>query len=225
MPQGTPSVKQLMINKANATVVVVTSVACFVVVFCLVASATLIGQLSYQNRVISKKKVALKQLKTDIQSVQSLETSYRAFSTTPQNILNGNPQGNGPQDGDNAKVVLDALPSKYDFPALATSLEKILSSQNVQIQSIEGTDDEVAQASAGASSSPQPVEIPFQVTVAGSYDSIKGVVNAFEHSIRPIKVDSMTISASSQNSLTLNVQAKTYYQPEKSLNIKKEVVK
>lgn len=224
MAQGTPSVKQLMINKANGMIVAVTSVAAFVVIFCLVASFTLFGQLNYQNRVIGKKKEAYKQLQADLTNINSLIDSYSAFASAPQNILGGNPQGDGPQSGDNGKIVLDSLPSKYDFPALATSLEKLLSGQNVQIQGITGTDDELAQ-SAGTSSSPTPVEMPFEITVQGDYASIKGVIEAFQRSIRPIKVTSLEVNASSDNALTLTIDATTYYQPEKTLSITQEVVK
>jgi hypothetical protein len=218
-----PSAKQLMINKSNSLIVVVTSVAAFVVVFCLVASFTLFGQLNYQNRVISKKKEAYNQLQTDLKNVTDLVNSYNGFASAPVNILGGTPIGDGAQDGDNGQLVLDALPSKYDFPALATSLEKILSSQNVQIQGITGTDDEVAQ-SAGTSSAPTPVPMPFEITVQGDYDSIKNVIAAFQHSIRPIKVTSLELNAASDNTLALTIDATTYYQPEKSLSITKVVV-
>ena len=120
MAVGKPSEKRLLINQANSRIVAVTTAASFIVVFCLVASYTLVGELAYQNRVLGKKKAALSQLKTDINSVQTLETSYTAFVQTPQNVLGGNTHGQGGMDGDNAKIVLDALPSKYDFPALAT---------------------------------------------------------------------------------------------------------
>jgi Tfp pilus assembly protein PilO len=219
-----PSAKQLMINKANGRMVAITSIASFVVVFCLVASFTLIGQLNYQNKVIGKKKAAYNQLRTDLKNINSLIASYNAFSDTSQNILGANPDGTGPNEGDNGKIVLDSLPSKYDFPALATSLEKLLSDQGVQIQSITGTDDEVAQA-AGTSSAPTPVEMPFEITVEGDYTSIKNVILAFQRSIRPIKVTSMEVSASGDNSNTLTIDATTYYQPEKSLSIRQEVVK
>jgi hypothetical protein len=224
MAQGIPSAKQLMINKANGTMVAITSVAAFVVMFCLVASFTLLGQLNYQNRVIGKKKAAYTQLKTDLNNINSLVASYNAFADTSQNILGGDPAGAGPTDGDNGKIVLDALPSKYDFPALATSLEKILSDEHVEIQGITGTDDEVAQA-AGTSSSPTPIEMPFEITVQGNYKAIKNVIEAFQHSIRPIKVTSMEVSTSGQKNIVLTIDATTYYQPEKSLSIKQEVVK
>src|SRR5579875_2370206 len=119
-----PSQKRVLIDKANSRVVVVTSAAAFIVVFCLVAAHTLFSQLLYQNRIISAKKQALSQLRTDTTAVSQLDNSYVAFVSTPQNVLGGSSSGTGSQDGNNAQIVLDALPSKYDFPALATSLEK-----------------------------------------------------------------------------------------------------
>jgi Tfp pilus assembly protein PilO len=223
MAVGKPSEKRLLINQANSRIVAVTTAASFIVVFCLVASYTLVGQLAYQNRVLGKKKAALSQLKTDINSVQTLETSYTAFVQTPQNVLGGNTHGQGGMDGDNAKIVLDALPSKYDFPALATSLEKLALSQGVNIESMTGTDDEVAQTDS-ASSTPAPIAMPFQRTVTGNYASIQTVVKAFEKSIRPIQVQTLQLTGSDQK-MQMNITAQTYYQPEKTLNIKREVVK
>jgi len=221
--QNSPSQKQLLINKANSRIVAVTSGAAFIVVFCLMASYTLLGQLSYQNRVLGAKKTALKQLNEDISNTQSLVASYKAFVSTPQNVLGGDPNGTGGQDGDNAKLVLDALPSKYDFPALATSLEKVVTDDKVTIESMGGTDDEVAQAQS-ASSSPQPVEIPFELAVSGNYADIQKVVKDLDKSIRPFQIQTMQLTGS-ESKMTLNISALTYYQPEKTLKIRTEVVK
>lgn len=224
MAQPNPSIKRLLITKANGQIVAVTAIASFIVVFCLIASFTLFGQLGYQNKVIDKKKDALNQIHVDLKSVDSLVTSYKAFVQTSTNIIGGVPGGSGATDGDNAKIVLDALPSKYDFPALATSLDSILTAQNVQIQSISGTDDEVTQSASGTSSSPQPVPMPFEITVDGNYDAIKHVVDAFNRSIRPLQIQTMKVTGN-ESQMTLTISAQTYYQPEKVLNIKKEVVK
>ena len=60
---GMLSIKRNMIAKSNSTIVAVTSGACFIVVFCIVASASLLSQMSYQNRVISADNSALSQVK------------------------------------------------------------------------------------------------------------------------------------------------------------------
>jgi hypothetical protein len=217
--------KRALISKANSTMVIATGIAAFVFVFSAVASKALFSQAAYQNKVISQKKKALSTLKSDISAVGNLKDSYKSFVDTPRNVLGGNPAGTGDQDGDNAKIVLDALPSKYDFPALTTSLEKIITAQGLQIQGITGTDDEVQQSANDQSTTPQPIPIPFQVRVSGSYDGIKNLLNAFERSIRPIQVQKVEVDSTSQGGgMTAIIDAQTFYQPEKSLNIKTEVV-
>ena len=220
----TPSTKRLLIDKTNTTIVVVVSVAAFLTAFSLVATKTLISQATYQNRVIGAKHDALNQLKKDLSAVTTLKKSYTAFNTTTQNAIGGNPNGIGRQDGNNSKIVLDALPSSYDFPTLTTSLEALLAGQNVKINTISGTDDEVAQSTNQSSASPKPIPIPFQLSVSSSYNGIKGVIGAFEHSIRPIQITTLDLSGD-QSNLTLAVNAQTYYQPAKSLNIETKVVK
>ncbi len=224
MPGSAISTKRLLIDQANARIVAYVSVAAFIVVFSLVATKTLVGQASYQNRVISKKKAAVAQLKSDISATAQLKTAYDAFTGTSQNVLGGDPGGTTSKDGNNAKIVLDALPSSYDFPGLTTSLEALLANQSVNITSITGTDDEVAQSTNQSSVTPQPVAIPFTVAVTGDYTGIQNTVSAFEKSIRPMQIQSMTL-AGNQGKLALTVAAQTYYQPAKSLNIKKVVVK
>jgi Tfp pilus assembly protein PilO len=225
MANAVPSTKRALIDKANTRIVAYVSVAAFILVFSLVAVKTLVSQAAYQNRVISAKRVAVDQLKSDITATSQLKSSYDAFTSTPQNVLGGSPSGTGAQDGSNAKIVLDALPSTYDFPGLTTSLENMLTNQNgVSIDSITGTDAEATEGANSSSSNPQPVPIPFSVAVTGSYGGIQNVVSAFEHSIRPIQVQTLSINGSGSN-ITMSIAAQTYYQPAKSLNISEKVVK
>lgn len=220
-----PSTKRVQIDKANTTIVVVTSVAAFILVFCAVATKTLASQAAYQNRVMDKKRVAVKELKANVTAGKGLQAYYNAFANTPTNIIGGTAAGTGDNDGSNVDIILDALPSSYDFPALVTSLDSLMSQQGVQISGIGGTDDEVAQAAQTSSDTPAPIAMPFEVTVAGNYDSVRGMVDAFEKSVRPMQVQSMRISAQDKNQLGLDLSAQTFYQPAKTLNIAKKAVK
>lgn len=219
-----PSTKRALIDKANASIVAYVSVAVFILIFSLVAVKVLVSQAAYQNRVISKKRVAVNQLKTDIHTSAQLKTAYTAFTSTAQNAIGGDPKGSGPKDGNNAKIVLDALPSSYDFPGLTTSLENLLAGKGVKIEGIGGTDDEVAQSANQTSTTPTPVPIPFTLSVSGPYDNIRNVVDTLGNSIRPMQLQTLELTGTSNN-LTLNITAQTYYQPAKSLNINKQVVK
>jgi len=221
---GLGSIKRSLIDKSNARMVLIVSLAIFAVIFSLVAAKTLWGQAIYQGKVISAKTDAKKQLQSDIKIANTLHASYSAFVGTTSNIIGGTSTGVGEKDGDNAKIILDALPSKYDFPALTTNLEALVQDQQVTLSSLTGTDDEVAQSTNVSSSDPQAVEIPFSLTVTGDYAKTQALIGALEHSIRPIAIRTLDITGG-QDKLTTNITAVTYYQPAKSLNVRTKVVK
>jgi len=79
MPKTASFTKRALISKANSTIVVSTAVATFLVIFCAVASKTLISQASYKNRVIAAKKKALSTLQSDLNARNSLVSSYKSF--------------------------------------------------------------------------------------------------------------------------------------------------
>jgi Tfp pilus assembly protein PilO len=217
--------KRQLVDKADQRMLIAAGVGAFIVIFCLVAAQALFSQMLYQNRVASAKKATLKQLNVNVAAVDTLEQSYKTFVGTSPNLIGGSANGTGSQDGDNAKIILDSLPSAYDFPALASSLEKMMNTDSVHIDSIGGTDDEVAQSSAAGTGSPQPVAVPFQFTASGSYDAIRQLASHLEASIRPIQVQTMTITSTGNNGLSLSVTAQTYYQPAKVFSIGSETIK
>lgn len=218
-----PLTKRALIDKTNTTIVVIISIAAFVSVFSLVATKTLVGQITYQNRVISEKRKAVGQLKDNVNNVKNLKVSYDAFTGSTTNVLKGNSTGEGPKDGDNAKIVLDALPSVYDFPSTVTSVQ-VLAATNGTTANISGVDNEVQEAANKLSSAPRATGIPFQLTTKASYDGVKKLIDVLHRSVRPIEIKTLDIS-SSDDELIMSVNAETYYQPGKSLTYKTKVVK
>jgi len=215
--------KRLQINKNNATVVLVVAITSFVTVFSLVASRALLSQRAYQSRVISQKKIAVKQLKDNNKAARDLASSYKTFVSPAENKIGGSSTGTGDKDGDNAKIVLDALPSKYDFPAVATSLEKLIASKNIKIVGIDGVDDEIKQSTT-KDLKPTPVEMIFQINVNANYNTIQSLSETFESSIRPIQISQMEFTGS-DDKLIVAIDGKTYYQPEKIVKITTKVIK
>lgn len=224
MANGTPSFKQIQIDKANVRIFVAIALTVFIVVFCAVSVKSLISRQIYQGKVVAAREKARDQLSQNIESAQSLTESYNAFEASTPNVIGGSSTGTGERDGDNAKIVLDALPSVYDFPALTSSVEKLVATQQVGLQGITGTDDEVNQKDQ-TQGSPKSVDMPFTVTVDGSYQNINNLILAFEKSIRPFKINKMVFSGSKAGTVNLTVDAKSYYQPAKNLDIKKETIK
>lgn len=224
MARTTSFTKRALITKANSSMVIATTAAAFVLVFAIVGSKALISQMNYQNRVISVKKTALEQLNTDLGARDSLQDSYDSFVDENPNVLGGSIKGDGDKDGDNATLILDSLPSYYDFPALTTSLEKLITSQNLTILGITGTDQEATQGSNQTSPTPQAVAMPFQVDVTGSYQSVQELTDLFQRSIRPFQIQTLELSGD-EGSMNATFGAQTYYQPGKTLNIEQEVVR
>ncbi len=236
------STKQLQIDKANSMIVITVAIAAFLTVFSLVASRSLIARRGYQARVIAAQEQARNQLQSNIEAVDSLKTAYTEFVSRPSNIIDGSSSGNGSRDGDNAKIVLDALPSKYDFPGLTSSLEKVLAERSYTITNISGVDNEAAQNGSGSADglaalgatpnaqTTQPttvgssVDMPFTVGASGSYRSIVDLLDVFKQSIRPMYVQSLTLTALEGSGVEISINGKTYFQPEKTLNITEEVV-
>lgn len=217
------STKRIQIDRAQANVVIFVAVAAFITVFSLVSSKALLSKRGFQNRVITEKEKTLKTLKSNNDAAAKLVASYKSFNGTTDNLLGGNPSGTGDKDGDNAKLVLDALPSRYDFPGLTSSIAKMITSKGGALQNITGTDDEVAQA--GNTSSSAPVEMPFQVDAKSSPDGIQSILETFGKSIRPMTITKLTLSAEDSNSLRVSISAKSYYQPKKTLEIKTKEVR
>lgn len=218
------SAKRVAINKANAQIVTIVAVASVLTIFSLVAAKTLWADQSFQARLIHAKEQARDQLEANSKAVDQLMASYRDFESKSTNIIGGSSVGNGPNDGDNASIVLDALPSQYDFPALTSSIEKIADSLNLSIGDISGTDDEVNQQGTQASDSPQPVPMPFEFTIKSTdFKGAQNLLSVLERSIRPIQIQMLTLKGTDKQ-LDVTVQAQTYYQPGKVMSIKTETI-
>lgn len=202
-------------TKSMTMAIIIT--ASIVVVFCLVASNVMISEARYQHRVLSGKNAAIAQLKADIIAINTLATQYQAFSTASTNAIGGSATGTGPNDGTNSQIVLDGLPSQYDFPGLTASIEKILTTRGVQLQSITGVDSS-SLASSKPMADPQPITMTFSFSATSSYNGVKQVFSDFQKSIRPFHVVSIQLSGTDAR-MTVNAGINTYYQPAKTLSI------
>lgn len=218
-------VKKSQISQDNSRVMAVVAVACVITIFSLISVKSLLGQASHQKKIINARNDAAKQLKADIDVANRLSNTFDVFNSANPNMIGGiaDNKSTGPLDGDNSRITLDALPSQYDFPALISSLEKILSNDKISNPSISGTDTS-ATSSNSSSPAPQPVTIPVTVSGTTNYAGVQNLIKDFERSIRPFDITNLQLGgneASMQFSLSLN----TYYQPAKSLDLGSKEVK
>lgn len=218
------SAKRSQIDKANATMIMFVAIAAFIFAFTLVSSRALLNQRSYQSRVIKEKEIALKQLKVNNVESEILISTYKSWVAEQINIIGGSSVGKGERDGDNAVVILDALPSKYDFPAFATSLDKLVTNPNYKDATATGTDDELTQNSSKATPETKPIKIPFSIGLTANFQSTQEFLDSLNKSIRPMSIMSLQIGGS-DSELTISITGISYYQPQKTISITTKEVK
>lgn len=223
------SLKQVMIDKSNSSMVAIAAVAAFIAIFSLVASKSLVDKMMYQNKIIDKKQTALDQLNENLNAVDRLVKSYNTFASSDTNLIGGASLGTGGNNGKNTTIITDALPYKYDFPALVTSLEKIMLADRVTIETISGVDDEIQQKANTGSANPEPVVMPFDIRGTAKYADAQLLINDLQRSIRPFVVQKITIGSGGtgeeKDTTSISITAETYYQPAKQFKITDEVVK
>jgi hypothetical protein len=159
-------------------------------------------------------------------SLVSAKTLLGVSSYQHRVTLGGKTLNLSGQDGDNAKIVLDALPSSYDFPALISSVEKVANQDHIPLQGVGGTDQgssPTAASAAPTTSASQYQNISFSVATQADYHTVQTLINDLERSIRPVDVTQFTITGSGNN-LNVSVQANTYYQSPITLQIKNKEI-
>lgn len=220
MAQAKPkkvSVKHLQIDKNQSSVLAVVAVAVALVVFGLFATKALISKGLYQRRAINARHQVVDTLKSNYTSAKTLVNQYIVFAQADPNALGGSATGTGNGDGDNARIVLDALPSTYDAPALATSIEKLLSGRGMTIESLTVTDDPSTYSNQ-AQAQPKPTSVQFSFEGSTNYTGAQQLLQDFERSIRPFDLNTLEIDGSDAN-MKLTVNMTTYYQVAKSLDL------
>jgi hypothetical protein len=222
IPRKGISTKHLQIDKAQSRLLAIVIAATVLTVFCLLSSKALISQARYHRRVLDARREAVKQLQTNVNSAQQLVKYYNDVfeGNNPVNLIGGQNTSDPnaqPPNGNNARLVLNALPSKYDFPALITSVAKIMANDGIATPSITGIDDS-PNVNTEASAEPKPV--PIQLTIGGttSYAGLQTLINDLERSIRPFDITGLQLNGSNAQ-LSFSATITTYFQPAKSLDV------
>jgi hypothetical protein len=195
----------IKLDKKKTNSVTLLALSSFILIFGLFTSKELFGFFLYQNRVISAQKSSIANILGDQQVANNVENSYKNFVNQPSNIIGGSSSGTTPNSGNNAKIILDALPETYDFPALISSTQALINLSGVTIQSLTGTDQSLSLIQ-----STQPTPIPITFSVSGSYSSIQNFLSVLNRSVSPIDILSIDMSGTDAN-LNVTVTAQMYY--------------
>jgi hypothetical protein len=219
--------KRTQIAQANRTMFLWIAIASALVGSAIVVSFFLAQKAIFNEKVLIEKQNTVSALDNNNKVAPELEDEIRVLDTNQALI------SSKANDTDQAiQVILDALPSDGNSLALGASLQnKLLAGitglttvQSLRVDPIAGvealtTDASVVDASEGTGEN----EITFQMSVKGSQDAIRAVLQNFERSIRLIKITSLQIETQPDGQL-MTVQAKAFYEPSKSIELKDKVI-
>jgi hypothetical protein len=214
--------KRQQIEKAARSMFIWVAVASIAVSVCVVTAQFLFQKWAYNNRVLDTKSRAAETLKSNISNAKQLRDSVGALVSNSA-LASVKTSADDP----NTKSILDALPSRFDATAWATSLQQtVLSRSGVTVESIHvpGDQDDPSGDVKASASATTPQEMKFDIAVSGSYDKIRNMLLDLERTIRPVKVTSVTLRGDDA-AMSATVSGITYYQSSKSATIKQEVVK
>lgn len=221
--QATALRKRQQIEKANRSMFAWVAGASVIVAFAVVAAQFMIQQGMFNEKVLNEKRATDRTLSQNLEAVDTLKGEVNTLLAN-----NSLAAARAQSDDSNLQVVLDALPPTQDSLNLGTSLQSVLLGGNVQridsliVDAAAAAQDEFVQDASQVGTT-GPVEIPFQFTINGNYDQIKNALLALERSIRPIQVRAINIEGS-DNSLTATIDAVTYYQAGKTIELQEKTV-
>ena len=210
-PRLTGMKKRQQIEVAGRTMFIWVAIAAVALSFCLATGQYLFTKWDFNNKIINKKNTASQTLTNNYANAQKLVEQIDNLSAN-QDLASVKTSA----DDQNTKSVLDALPTTDDPAALATSLQQvILSRSGVTIESISvPTSGEAETSDSTTATTSGPQEMKFSISVSGTYDKIKTLVNDFNRTIRPMKIENMTLNGSDTN-LRATFDIVTYYQARK----------
>jgi len=216
--------KRSQIAKANRTMFLWIAAASALVGCAVVVSIFMVQKVIFNERVLAEKQNTVSVLENNNKVITQLEDSIRILDTD-ESLMSVKAN-----ESDQAiQVILDALPSEANSLALGASLQnKLLSGiqgltvVSLQIDPVIGVEilDEGAAAEVSADGLSA---ITFQFAVTGSEAVLKQVLGNLERSIRPIEVLSVRIEGGG-NISTMYVQARTFYEPKKTLELQKKEI-
>jgi len=222
--------KRTQIAKANRTMFMWVAIVSVVVGIASVTSIFLVQKIIFNAKIQTEKNKTIATLKTDNNNIADLEAQVRVLDTN-QALIDSKAS---PTDQP-VQVILDALPSDANSPALGASLQnKLLAGipgltlETLQVDPVAGveslsTDTTTVQAAPTSGSSDQS-QITFRFSVSGPDTALKKVLTNLELSIRTIDVTSLKIESQGSNQL-LTVEARAFYEPVRTVQLTDKVVK
>lgn len=190
-----------------------------------VAAQFLFRQAAFNQKIIGAKAQTQSTLAQNIDNAQELKKKVDALLADPNlSKVKAN------ADDTTLKVVLDALPTKNDPSALASSLQQVILPKSgvslTELSTINQVESTIVDPNATGETQQigDALFTPLNYGATGNYDQIKTMLHDLERTIRPINVTNISLEGTDAT-LRVTVQGVTYYLPERSVELGKRTIK
>lgn len=214
MANKTPVLLKKSTASTSGLIAVLMTVCTFVLVFSFLISKELIADIRFNQKVISKKNEVNSTLKKNVDSLDELKSNYESLK----------------KDGPNPSKVLQALPLETDYSGLGDEYEAMAGAAGARLSNI-AIDTTVSNTGSTGSTSLAPTvantdavqKFRFRISVTGTYESLQKLTQSIEKSLRPTKIESISISGT-EPSITADFVITSYFQPRALLELPKETI-
>lgn len=210
--------KRRQIQRASRAMFIWVAIAAMLVSFSVVALQFFAQQWLFNNKVLAAKYKANDTLSKSIHSVDALKSNINGLVANPDlsSVRNSNNENN-------LQVILDALPTKADVAATATSIQQVIAAgSGVSLDSLSPPTDADVNAADSSVTGVQPLQ--FSLVAIGTYQQIQSFLQNLEKTIRPMNIVTLDVSGADA-SLRANITLNTYYLPTTTVDVKKQGVK
>lgn len=230
-PQGpsSPGVgvrKRQQIASSNKTMFLWVAGASVIVAFAIVMSVFMIKQIVFTEKILMEKNKTVSTLEKNAENADVLDKNIKKLRADKNLTL-----VRSSASDNNLDVIIDAMPYATDNVAFGSSLQTVLlTGISLDSMSVDPLNTSTAPTSSDVDTNAVDVvgdskSMTFSFKVTGSSGQLQELLSRLNRSIRPIKIVSLQLESAGSDKLTATVQAATYYQPKKTLDLQTKVVK
>ncbi len=176
----------------NSLIAGLMTVTTLVIAASVVFSRLLIGDIKFNNKVISAKNDVSDVLKQNVAAIPELQTNFNTLA----------------QEGVKPADILKALPISVAYADFASDLEAMASLAGAQLTTAAAA---TALDSSAFTGTQGPIPISFQISVNGKFSEVKAFITNMQNSKRPIQIVQAKISGT-EPSIVGDFTVVTYYQ-------------
>ncbi|HLB41217.1 MAG TPA: hypothetical protein VJJ83_05480 [Candidatus Babeliales bacterium] len=180
-----------------------------VLVISVLLSRQLWGDVSFNQKVTSRKSAVNKTLEQNASLLDTIKSNFEVLE----------------KDGPQPNLVLDALPTDLAYDNIGSEFEQAAARSGARLVLIAPQLVTDPNATAAETSSVAGVqEVQFRATATGSYQALQDFLKNLELNIRPLQVNGVTVSGEGSD-LSLDVTFITYFRPVASVEPQVEVLR